>query len=53
MAGGTRMGDAPLGALAAVMLPLAATIAVQIAANSADFDPLVAFDAQRPLVGGG
>lgn len=51
MAGGTRIGDALLGAMAAGILLLAAAIAVQVAANAIDLNPLVAFDAARPVVG--
>ena len=49
---GARLGDALLGAMAAGILALAAAVAVQVAANAADLNPLVTFEREWPLVGG-
>lgn len=48
---GGRLGDALLGAMAAGILLLAAAVAVQVAANAADLNPLASFEREWPLVG--
>lgn len=46
-----RAGDLMIGAMAAGVLALAAAVALQVAANAADLNPLAEFDREWPLVG--